>query len=346
VRRGAAYWTVGGALGSVLAVVMGVVVLGGGNAAAAPGLRVDHVPAPYREWVLKAGGLCPETVGPATIAAQIEAESNWDPNARSGKEALGIAQFTAETWKDYGHDEDGNHDGPFVNRDLGSPFDPPDAIMAQGRYMCALADIVRGYLKDGLVHGEVLDLALAAYNAGPGGVRNAGGIPHNGETEVYVDRIRRLMSKYAAAAAPSGGTLGGRIVAAGATQLGKPYVWGGGNFIGPTGGGFDCSGLVMYALYQASGGNIALAQHLADWQVTQGAPVTGPAPGAAIDLALLQPGDIIGFADASGARYHHIGIYAGSGQLLHAPETGDVVKIAPLASSYWAHQIWNVRRFG
>ncbi|WP_425577319.1 NlpC/P60 family protein [Nocardioides endophyticus] len=40
--------------------------------------------------------------------------------------------------------------------------------------------------------------------------------------------------------------------------MGKPYVWGGGNFEGPIGGGFDCSGLVLYAAYQASGGRIRL----------------------------------------------------------------------------------------
>ncbi len=46
----------------------------------------------------------------------------------------------------------------------------------------------------------------------------------------------------------------GAFIRAAATQLGKPYVWGGGDFNGPTGGGFDCSGLVLYAAYQASGG--------------------------------------------------------------------------------------------
>jgi hypothetical protein len=45
----------------------------------------------------------------------------------------------------------------------------------------------------------------------------------------------------------------GDLITAAASQVGKPYVWGGGNFNGPTGGGFDCSGLVLYAAYQASG---------------------------------------------------------------------------------------------
>ena len=56
----------------------------------------------------------------------------------------------------------------------------------------------------------------------------------------------------------------GALIAAAASQLGKPYVWGGGNFNGPTGGGFDCSGLVLYAAYQASGGRIRLPHYTGD----------------------------------------------------------------------------------
>ena len=56
----------------------------------------------------------------------------------------------------------------------------------------------------------------------------------------------------------------GALIAAAASQIGKPYVWGGGNFYGPTGGGFDCSGLVLYAAYQASGGRIRLPHYTGD----------------------------------------------------------------------------------
>ena len=56
----------------------------------------------------------------------------------------------------------------------------------------------------------------------------------------------------------------GDFIKAAASQLGKPYVWGGGNFNGPTGGGFDCSGLVLYAAYQASGGRIRLPHYSGD----------------------------------------------------------------------------------
>jgi len=322
-----------------MAVMMFVVIGGGGASSAmgdAKGIKIGLVPQPYQQWVLKAGSLC-EAITPAVIAAQIEAESKWDPMAVSYAGARGPAQFMPGTWPSWGRDEDGNG--------VASPHDIADAVMAQGRFMCSLVDLMTSYVQQGRAQGEILWLALAAYNAGPGGVLKAGGIPFNGQTEGYVAKIRGLISKYFMPVAPSGSGLGLGIVAAGLTQLGKPYVWGGGNHHGPTGGGFDCSGLVMYALYQASGGRIALAVHLANWQVTQGAAVTGAVPGGSVDLGQLAPGDIIGFANGPGARYHHIGIYAGRGQLLHAPTFNDVVKVAPLDSAYWRGMTWNVRRF-
>lgn len=331
-----------GAAGGVACLVLGVVILGGGasTASAASGLRAGTVPAPYVPWVLAAGQLCPATVGPAAIAAQIDAESGWNPAAVSPAGAEGIAQFMPATWPQWARDDDGT--GKV------SPFNPADAIMAEGRYLCALAATMQGYLDAGHVQGDVLDLALAAYNAGLGAVLAAHGVPHNGETDVYVSKIRQLMATYSAPAGGpvSGGGLGAKIVAAAASQIGRPYVWGGGTVTGPTGGGFDCSGLVMYALYQGSGGQIVMAEHLADFQARQGNPVTGPAPGSAIDLAQLQPGDVIGFADPGATRFHHIGIYAGNDQLIHAPDSGSTVTVASLASSYWARQTWQVRRFG
>ena len=67
----------------------------------------------------------------------------------------------------------------------------------------------------------------------------------------------------------------GALIAAAASQIGLPYVWGGGNFEGPTGGGFDCSGLVLYAAYQASGGQIRLP-HYSGRRSTPGVASPGP----------------------------------------------------------------------
>ncbi|WP_017972371.1 NlpC/P60 family protein [Actinopolyspora halophila] len=328
-------------VGMMVSLILGLVILIGGQGglggSGPAGLDTKQVPEPYRQWVRQAGQLCSPVSAPV-IAAQIEAESGWEPQATSGAGAQGIAQFMPGTWDQWGRDTN--------NNGRTSPHEPADAILAQGRYMCHLVTVVRGYRRTGQAQGEVLDLALAAYNAGPGAVRAAGGIPHNGETELYVPKIRRLVSTYTA---PTGGArgseLGRAVVAEAEAELGTPYVWGGGNHHGPTDGGYDCSGLVMYALYQASGGRIALDKHLADWQVTQGQAIVPATTGSDVDTSQLDTGDIIGFANPGSTDYHHIGIYAGGGQMIHAPTSGQTVTLSDLSGSYWQGQTWIVRRF-
>src|SRR4051794_19125260 len=113
----------------------------------------------------------------------------------------------------------------------------------------------------------------------------------------------------AAAAAPSAPVaasgVGGTVVSTAMAQLGKPYVWAA---AGP--GSFDCSGLVQYA-YAAAG--ISLP-HSSSAQATAGRAVTRDQ---------LQPGDIIAFY----SPVSHVGIYIGDGQMVHAPTSGDVVKV-------------------
>src|SRR3954449_6570666 len=82
------------------------------------------------------------------------------------------------------------------------------------------------------------------------------------------------------------------FIAAARTQLGKPYVWGGGTYSGPSGigsdgrgPGFDCSGLVLYAAYHASGGKLKLP-HYSGAQLTFGQTVAWDAK---------QSGDLIFF---------------------------------------------------
>jgi len=95
--------------------------------------------------------------------------------------------------------------------------------------------------------------------------------------------------------------------------LGVPYVFG-----GATPNGFDCSGLVMYVFAQLG---ISLP-HYAAAQYGFGVPVP---------RSDLQPGDLV-FFDGLG----HVGIYIGGDQFVHAPHTGDVVKISSLTGWYAA----------
>lgn len=135
---------------------------------AGSGVNTTQIPAAYVRWVLAAGSICP-AITPAVIAAQDQAESGWNPTAVSPAGAEGIAQFLPSTFPDWGRDDDrtGNV----------SPFNPADEIMAQGRYDCSLASLMSRLAASGRVSGSVVDLALASYNAGPGAVEIAHGVP-------------------------------------------------------------------------------------------------------------------------------------------------------------------------
>jgi cell wall-associated NlpC family hydrolase len=103
---------------------------------------------------------------------------------------------------------------------------------------------------------------------------------------------------------------GGAIaVQAALSQLGKPYAWGA---AGPD--SYDCSGLTMWAWAHAG---VSLPHQSAEQQ-GYGTPVS---------VGQLQPGDLVFF----GSPAYHVGIYIGNGQMVHAPTTGDVVKITSLS---------------
>ncbi|MFI7194421.1 C40 family peptidase [Nocardia nova] len=122
--------------------------------------------------------------------------------------------------------------------------------------------------------------------------------------------------------------LGQAVVAAAQQWIGTPYVWGGGDANGPTGGGFDCSGLTLYAVYQASGGRIRLPHYT---QAQQDDPAAHAVP-----FDQRQPGDLIFFTTAGESDSHHVAVYAGrdadgTDLVVHAPQTGQTVATAPLA---------------
>ena len=289
----------------------------------ATGLRAGTVPAAYLQAVTTAGTRCAEAPAPL-IAAQLEAESGWNPGAVSPVGAQGMAQFMPGTWATWGLDA--NSDGS------ADPFDPFDAIASLAAYDCALADQLRSAVTLGQIHGDLTQLMLAAYNAGPAAVEQYHAIPPYAETTTYVQTITDR-AVYFGALSPAVATspLGARIVAAATAQLGVPYLWG-----GTTPAGFDCSGLVLYAVAQASGDTLAMPR-LADTQTRVGTPV-------ATDQ--LQPGDLISFTDPGATVAHHIGIYIGNDRMIHSPETGSAVSYATLSDPYWKNQQWRAVRIG
>jgi hypothetical protein len=113
----------------------------------------------------------------------------------------------------------------------------------------------------------------------------------------------------------SAATQGEAIVNAAASQAGVPYCEPGGSLNGPTACGgrsatFDCSGLAMYAVYQGTGGRVALPH---------GAGMDHVAGGVPVSRANLQPGDLVFFGPGfNGADFHHVGIFAGNGMMWDA----------------------------
>jgi len=328
---------IAGAMVAVMAAPLMLILGFGGTdqeAAAVTGtLNVNAVPQQYQAVVIKAAATCPTFTGPV-LAAQIEQESGWNPAAKSPAGAEGISQFLPSTWATWKVHADPNT----VAADI---WDPIDAIMTQARYDCALATQVQHLITAHQATGDVLALALAAYNAGVGAVEQYHGIPPYPQTVAYVKDILAGMAVYTASGTVGGTTVfGSKVIAAARKYLGTPYSWGGGSITGPTLGigegsttdGFDCSGLTMYAVYQASGGTIVLP-HSSEQQATMGTPET---------MATIQPGDLIAIQTEPG-DFSHVVIYLGAGQILEAPKTGETVRIASL--SEYSGMVQSIRRF-
>jgi soluble lytic murein transglycosylase len=105
------------------------------------------------------------------IKAVIKAESDFDPNAISGKGARGLMQIMPMNYR-------------LLN--VENPFDPHQSIDGGARYLRDMLDRYSGKL----------NLSLAAYNAGPGAVDRHGGVPPYPETTEYITRVLRYYERY------------------------------------------------------------------------------------------------------------------------------------------------------
>jgi cell wall-associated NlpC family hydrolase len=123
---------------------------------------------------------------------------------------------------------------------------------------------------------------------------------------------------------PPAGPLGSQAVAIAQRYLGVPYVWGGAS---PS--GFDCSGLTMYVYAQLG---IGLGHYTgSQWNA-----------GPHVSMSQLAPGDLVFFYPS----HDHVGLYMGGGLFIHAPHTGDVVKISSLSGYYASNFVGAVRVTG
>ncbi|MFI8105411.1 NlpC/P60 family protein [Streptomyces sp. NPDC086023] len=347
-----------GAVATPAALGLGVVMLvatlaqdrddgGSGSWPTGSTLRVggrNGVPAAYAPLILKAAAACPEGLQPSILAAQLWAESNFDPGAVSHDPAgrpiaYGIAQFIPSTWKTAGVDGDG--DGV---RDV---MNPADAIPAQGGMMCKL-------LKSGKSHpqynGSPIELALAGYNAGWGRVDQFKGVPPRsfagGETYDYVQKILERSVIYTAPA--EGGAVdlpeGYALPAGTPPQVRTAVAWA----LAQKGGWYrlggdctrahgtdpahwcDCSSLMQNA-YRAAGIDIPRTTFV-QIKLPHAVPFDKVKPG---DL-VFNPG-----SDGNESAPGHVGMFIGAtaaepeGWIIEAPRTGVRTRVVKYSS--WRH---------
>ena len=130
-----------------------------------------------------------------------------------------------------------------------------------------------------------------------------------------------------ASATPVGVT-GAQILAEAQKYLGCPYLAGGSS---PS--GFDCAGLVYYVLNQLD---------LSPYR----SPVDQYRMGTPVDKSSLSAGDLVFFRLTTGGQISHVGIYAGNGQFIHAPNSRSPVSYSFLTEGYWAEHYYGACRLG
>lgn len=119
---------------------------------------------------------------------------------------------------------------------------------------------------------------------------------------------------------------GNQILDEAQKYLGAPYASGGAS---PS--GFDCSGFVYYVLKQVG---------LSPYRT----PASQINQGTAISKNELRAGDVVFFAGTAASGISHVGIYAGNGRFIHAPNSRSTVSYSSLSSGYWADHYYAARR--
>ncbi|MFJ5804091.1 C40 family peptidase [Streptomyces decoyicus] len=277
-----------------------------GTQIAAAGGPVGDIPSKMLTLYRQAAPAACKGLDWSVLAAigKVETDHARHPAMRSYAGAVGPMQFLPSTFKGYAYPV------PPGGANPPSPWDATDAVYAAARMLCANG------AKTGTSHGVYK--AIYSYN----------------HADWYVKTVLAQAKSYAATQ-PSGpdsnADVGSNaIVQAAYSQLRVPYVWGGGTISGPSGGGFDCSGLTSYAVYQGTGHKVVLPRTSQEQRHV----------GTSVPRDQMQPGDLIVFNKDG---WGHVGIYAGGNRMIDAPRPGKSVEVISLAG-YWENYAWDIRR--
>ncbi|WP_435593837.1 NlpC/P60 family protein [Nocardia sp. bgisy118] len=289
----------------IAAVVSAVVVFDQALTAPAPGTSTgtgstpsteaqQDIPAEMLVLYQAAAGDCPGLDWSVLAAiGKIETDHGRStlPGVSSGENSSGAGgpmQFLASTFDSV----TARHPLPAGGASPPSRYNPSDAIHAAAFYLCDSGA------------PEDMYSAIFAYN----------------HADWYVDQVLDQAARYRATDTTSGGDChteaaphptAAQVISFACAQLGLPYVWGGN---GPeVNGGWDCSGLTQ-AAYRAAG--ISIPRTTYDQVHT----------GTTISEDRLAPGDLLFYS--TDGDVHHVGIYLGGGQMVHAPTFSEPVQVS------------------
>lgn len=209
---------------------------------------------------------------------------------------------------------------------IGLTMITPDITRAQGTEINAMGDprvnvrAAADYLVNAKVRWGTWDLAVADWEGLIDGTGATQAIRHRrGSSDFgFFTRYQQAMQGLNAENATVPASMA--AFGYGLEAVGMPYAYGGASL---EAGGFDCSGLVYWA-YMQLGKELPRSTD-GQWNVTQ-----------RIDTSQVQLGDIVFFAGTYGNGISHVGLYAGNGYFLHAPNEGQTVQLTPLSDSYWS----------
>ena len=182
--------------------------------------------------------------------------------------------------------------------------------------------------KIGYIRSDYLELTEAPYENAASS--NSPKFFRLGKSTGVTPSAAALKGTSSSASGASGANVSGAAIVAEAQKyLGAPYVAGGAS---PS--GFDCSGFVYYVLKN-------LGMSVSRTPAAQFVNI-----GTSVSKDNLRPGDLVFFITSSSGNVSHVGIYVGSGQFIHAPNSRSTVSYSDLTTGYWSQHYYGAKRVG